>query len=494
VVSGDAVEGSTLHAAAGDWTNGPDVFTYAWDRCDASGCTEIRWATDPGYTLWRDDVGFRIRARVTASNPSGAATAVSAETAVVLPLPPVSEEPPVVTGVAAQGETLTVSNGDWYSSAAIAYAHRWQRSGDGGQTWVDLQAPATPTYVVAAGDVGRILRAVVTAANAGGSTEAPSAPTATVSPPGAPTVLALPSVSGVVQERGRLNALEGTWSGSPGFTYAWQRSTDGGSTWSNVPRGSSSRYTAVAADVGGLLRVRITGSNAHGSLTVSTESWLIHPAGGGQLHLANSTWYCNTAVDLQLVRVTIVDGRLRDAIRIDDCSGRIGRVEVVTNGIDGLKVRNTEPVAHDLAIEGGYVRCTGHPEGAHQDGIQVLGGTRVTFRNLVIWCGDPQSEFGTGVNSSALIAAGGAGGASTPTDVVIESSVMGPGTANGVLVESSVRSGIRGSVACPDWTPAGGPVLIGAAAVDGIDVDNEKPALDDPRCSSFEAALAWVGG
>jgi hypothetical protein len=115
----------------------------------------------------------------------------------------------------------------------------------------------------------------------------------------------------------------------------------------------------------------------------------------------------------------------------------------------------------------------------------------VTFRNLVVWCDDLSNEFGGGVNASALIARGGTE-ASTPTDIVIEHSVMGPGTANGVMIDDSVRSGIRNSVACPDATVAQGPVFIGLGAIDPIDVDNEKPPLEDPRCSSFDAAVAWA--
>jgi hypothetical protein len=30
--------------------------------------------------------------------------------------------------------------------------------------------------------------------------------------------------------------------------------------------------------------------------------------------------------------------------------------------------------------------------------------------------------------------------------------------------------------------------------VDGIDVNNEKPPADDPRGTSFAAALAWAQG
>ena len=103
----------------------------------------------------------------------------------------------------------------------------------------------------------------------------------------------------------------------------------------------------------------------------------------------------------------------------------------------------------------------------------------------------PEADFGDGVNSSALIGKAGAG-SEPPTDIVIEHSVAGPGTANGILVSESVRSGIRGSVACPDFTVAGGPVLLGVDSVDGIDVDNEKPPSDDPRCTSFDAAMSWV--
>ena len=492
-LTGQTVEGSTLLASTGAWTNGPDEFTFAWQRCGEAGCEEIRWETSPDYTLRDDDVGFSVRALVTASNPSGSATAISAPTATILPLPPVNESPPTLAGFASQGETLTASTGDWDSSAAVTYAHRWQRSDDGGVTWTDVPGADGPSYLLVAGDVGAAFRAVVGATNAGGSTEAASAATNTVTPPGAPTVVVPPVISGVVQDRGRLNALTGTWSGSPTFTFAWQRSNDGGTTWTTVPRGTTSRYTAVTQDVGKLIRVVLTARNQHGTAVVAAAPWLIHPS-GNRLYLANTTWYCDEPVDLDLVKVTIVDGRLLDAVRFDNCSGRVGRVEIDTNGIDGLKVRNTEPVAHDLTIESGYVRCTGHPEGAHQDGIQVLGGARVTFRNLVVWCGGPDPTFGDGVNSSALIATGGAGAATIPTDIVIEHSVMGPGTANGVLVEGSLRSGIRSSVACPDWTLAGGPVLLGAAAVEGIDLDNEKPDVDDPRCASFEAALAWAAG
>jgi hypothetical protein len=362
VVSGEAVEGSTLLASTGDWLGAASEYGFLWERCDQAGCTGIRFANDADYTLKDDDVGFTVRAVVTALNATGSTSAASSATAVVLPLPPANEEPPTISGIAGQGETLTAAPGDWRSSAPVTYAYQWQRSGDGGVTWTDLPGADSATYVVVADDVGNALRVVVTATNAGGSGSAASAATAGVTPPGAPVNVSSPTVGGVVLEGGRLTARPGTWSGLPTFAYQWQRSSDGGLTWVAIYRARNVRYTLVAADVGRLVRVLVTARNAYGSATAASAAYEIFPAGGGQAIVVNATWLCNTAVDLDLVKVTITDGD-HDAIRFDNCSGRVGRVEIDTNGLDGLKVRNIEPVAHDLTIEGGYVRCTGRPEG-----------------------------------------------------------------------------------------------------------------------------------
>ena len=39
--------------------------------------------------------------------------------------------------------------------------------------------------------------------------------------------------------------------------YQWQRSTDGGSTWTNIEGATSGRYTPVAADMGENVRIRV---------------------------------------------------------------------------------------------------------------------------------------------------------------------------------------------------------------------------------------------
>jgi hypothetical protein len=492
---GEAVEGGDLSASAGGWLGDPSAFAYQWQRCDAGGgnCMDVWWAQASGYPLRAEDVGLTVRVVVTATNAGGSTPAVSPPTAVVLPLPPVNHELPAVTGVVTLGEALTAAPGGWESSAPLAYAYRWQRSGDDGVTWEDVGGAAAQSYVLLAADVGFRLRAVVAATNAGGATEAASEPTAPVAGAGVPIPTQPPQLSGTVHPGRPLNSSPGGWTGFPtAYAYQWQRSDDGGATWADLAGATGVRLNLTAAHLGASIRLLVAATNEHGTSTAASGPVVV-VNGVTQVATVNQTWYCTTAVDLDLVKVTVSDGANRDAVRFDDCSGRIGRVEVDTNGADGLKVRNNGNVAHDLVVESGYVVCTGHPEGIHQDGIQGMGGYRLTFRNLVFWCGDLDAGHGEGFVSSALLGTGGAG-VSIPTDVVIEHSVMGMGNANGVHVGESVRNGIRNSVACPDRTPENGPVSFNADAVQGVDVDNEKPGPDDPRCTSFAAALAWAQG
>lgn len=492
IVTGAPVEGGTLRASTGDWSGEPTSHDFQWERCIPGGaCSEIRWGNVDDYTLKDDDVGFTVRVVVTASNAGGPATAASEPTAVVLPLPPVNEELPTISGVAEEGEVLTASPGTWQSSGPATYAHAWQRSSDGGQTWIDLTGEDGTTYAITSADVGSALRAVVTASNAGGSAAAFSDATAVVAPPGGPIAVVPPTIWGYVQTGRMMTATTGTWSGSPtGYAYRWQRSGDGGATWTDIPGAAAYRYTMTAADVGLRVRALVTASNGIGSNTAATNAATAYPA-GNLVALVNRTWYCDFPVNLDLVKVTITDNFNRDAVRFDECTGRIGRVEIDTNGADGLKVRNVLPVAQDLEIEGGYVRCSSYPEGAHQDAIQALGGQRVTFRNLFLAC----------QGNANLFIARGASGATTPTDIVCENCVLGPTSANPALISTSIRSGMRNSLTCqsPVWGHAieyradaqqavgvtSVPVVIFAPTDPDVGLltdGNEVVLASDPRC------------
>ncbi len=160
------------------------------------------------------------------------------------------------------------------------------------------------------------------------------------------------------------------------------------------------------------------------------------PASGNNVILVNQTWTCTGPVNIDLVRVTMQSGG--DAVHLrENCSGRIGRLEVSTWTADGLKVNAPSPAAHDLVVEGGFIRCFGN-NGGHQDGIQAMGGSRITFRNLEINCS-------TNPNAQLFIAASNGG---QPTDIVCESCILGAGAAQTLFIATSTRSGARNTVVC----------------------------------------------
>jgi hypothetical protein len=86
-ISGITRVGQALTGSRGEWSGtAPLSFTVQWRRCDASGgaCAGIAGATGESYRLTRNDIGSRIRFRVTASNSAGTASVSSPATAVVL--------------------------------------------------------------------------------------------------------------------------------------------------------------------------------------------------------------------------------------------------------------------------------------------------------------------------------------------------------------------------------------------------------------------------
>jgi hypothetical protein len=94
-VSGGTVAGSTLTAATGAWTGVPSTASQ-WERCDSAGagCTAVPGATGTTYAVTAADVASTLRVRETATNAGGSASAASAVTSVVPPLPVVATPTP----------------------------------------------------------------------------------------------------------------------------------------------------------------------------------------------------------------------------------------------------------------------------------------------------------------------------------------------------------------------------------------------------------------
>lgn len=90
-VSGTMVVGSLVTADPGSWTGRQSIsFSYRWLRCNTQGgeCVSIGGATGRNYRLTSSDVNHKMRFNITARNPVGSLTVISAESAIVTePLP-----------------------------------------------------------------------------------------------------------------------------------------------------------------------------------------------------------------------------------------------------------------------------------------------------------------------------------------------------------------------------------------------------------------------
>lgn len=189
-VTGSATTGSVLGATTGTWTgSAPITYTYQWRRCGVAGsaCVSIPGATSASYVVQTTDLGATITVAVTATNAAGSVTAVSAPTAAVTAgggttttTRPASTRPPTFAGVLSRGQVLRAGNGTWSGPTPMTFSYQWQRCPLTGTACTNISLATRSTYTIAAADVGRRIRLVVTAANTAGSAQATSAISARV--------------------------------------------------------------------------------------------------------------------------------------------------------------------------------------------------------------------------------------------------------------------------------------------------------------------------
>ena len=181
-VSGELAEGQALTASNGAWSGSPSSYAYQWEDCNAAGesCSNIGGATSASYKLTSSDVGHTLRVVVTATNSAGLTNASSAATAMVPPTAPADNAPPLVSGSAVEGQTLSASAGSWEGTPPLSYSYQWEDCNTSGNACSNISGATHDTHKLTSSDVGHTLRVVVTASNSSGSTNAFSAATATV--------------------------------------------------------------------------------------------------------------------------------------------------------------------------------------------------------------------------------------------------------------------------------------------------------------------------
>jgi hypothetical protein len=117
----------------------------------------------------------------------------------------------------------------------------------------------------------------------------PSAVTAASSQYG-PTNTAKPTISDTTPQSGQtLTASPGTWTGDQPitFTYQWQRCNTTGAACATITGATQQTYVVQAEDVGSTLRVVVTGRNAVGTSSATSDATSLVTRGTGSVPIEN---------------------------------------------------------------------------------------------------------------------------------------------------------------------------------------------------------------
>ena len=99
-------------------------------------------------------------------------------------------------------------------------------------------------------------------------------------PAGAPAIVDLPAISGLLSAGSTLATTDGTWTGSPtAYAYGWETCrTSDASTCTAIPAASAPSLVLSASVTGGYVRSLVTATNASGSATAA--SVILGPVAG----------------------------------------------------------------------------------------------------------------------------------------------------------------------------------------------------------------------
>lgn len=308
-------------------------------------------------------------------NPGGAASQAAA---------PANTAAPSVTGTPRQGSQLNATTGSWTGDTPITFAFQWQRCTAQATSCANIASATATNYTAVAGDVGSVLRVVVTATNSTGQASAASPPTAVVAAHGtAPGIPQQPSPQGSAKVGQTLTAIEGSWTGDTPitFTYQWQRCTPTYAC-SAIANATARTYVLTNVDIGYRLRVVITAKNATGTNSVTSNATglvaSLQPAGATTLSDGRVSIPATSVARPERLVVTNIDFspnpvRSRDIItarfRVADTRGYVVRDALVyviglpynwtlrskevATGADGWAVVQISPTANMPLKKGG---------------------------------------------------------------------------------------------------------------------------------------------
>jgi hypothetical protein len=388
---------------------------YQWQRSNDGGANwtpltgngaDTASYTTPATTLGDDGVWFRVTASNGVGSPSTSSVAVLSVVGVA---PSIVQQPADRYVAVPQTATFTAA-----ADGIPAPSFQWQRSNDGGTSWADISGATSASYATPATqptDNGARFRAL--ASNGVGSATT-SAAQLTVNGP-APVIVTQPSNATAIAPATASFTVVAT--GEPALTFQWQRSLDGGTTWTNVTLGSGwseATYTTPAtshADNATLYRVRVENS------------------AGGPL--------ASDAATLQVqLNAQALTASAQDNSNVDIASDSQGKVHLVYERNGRVLYRQGAGAEVDLG-PGSFPLIAVGPNDQPQVAFISSGSVSFSWRSSAGWA--PLAAVPTAVNVGWL---GLDVGADNAAHLVIEASFDGDGYSEIYYTTSAAGSGV----------------------------------------------------
>jgi hypothetical protein len=237
-----------------------------------------------------------------------------------------------------------------------------------------------------------------------------------------------------------------------------------------VRRFATTRAAVLAVVAAAALGAAVYNATGHDSTRAAATTTITRSYADGTCDTKSICWICDGPVALDSVDVSVETSAAHiDAVHLaSGCTGTIGSLTVTTASADGVKVAEG---VHDLTIGGGSVTCTAKALTLHQDAVQAMGGSAVTFEGVRLDCGRADESL---IDANWRVAKAGKS-TTAPTGIVCDHCWLGSYTAHTVDLQESIASGVTNSTVCPGKFPRL-TFTVGPDAVDPVNVGNGFPA------------------
>jgi hypothetical protein len=275
LIAGFPAVSQTLYAMPGA-SSASSTLSYQWERCDEDGlyCDPVEGAEASSYTPVTADAGSTLRVAISAEGPANSGTAVSTQTATVVPAAPSKIIAPSISGSDQAANPLNADPGIWIAESAISYSYEWSICDAAGEECVASTEGSKATYTPSSTDIGKAARVTITASDVSGEGGPDAASGGIIeAESGTPLNTTAPLLEGSATVGESLMVTQGAWTGEQpiSYSYEWMRCNEDGEECSAIGGANEASYIPTEADLGSALRAEVTATNTDGSAEAASS-------------------------------------------------------------------------------------------------------------------------------------------------------------------------------------------------------------------------------